>query len=59
VPEWAKFKILFGLHKCYDRPSLDDVFPADLVRVRCIRTEQERLARLDDGSLVTGLGADR
>ena len=59
VPEGAQFKIVFGIYKCYEYPSLDNVYRTDLVRVRCIRTDDERLARLDDGQQAVVLTAAR
>jgi hypothetical protein len=59
VPEGAQFKIIFGIYKCYEHPSLDNVYRTDLVRVRCIRTDGERLARLDDGQQAVVLTASR
>ena len=59
VPEGAQFKIFFGIYKSYEHPSLDNVFRNDLVRVRCIRTDEERLARLEDGQQAVALTAAR
>jgi len=59
VPEGAQFKIVFGIYKSYEYPSLDNVYRTDLVRVRCIRTDGERLARLEDGQQAVVLTAAR
>ena len=59
VPEGAQFKIVFGIYRSYEHPSLDNVYRSDLVRVRCTRTDGERLARLDDGQQAVVLTAAR
>jgi len=59
VPEGAQFKIFFGICRSFEYPTLDHVYQTDLVRVRCVRTDQERLARLDDGRQAVLLTAGR
>ena len=59
IPEGAKFKVFFGLSSSYDYPTLDKVYKGDIVRARCIRTDQEHLARLDDGRQAVLLTAAR
>jgi hypothetical protein len=59
VPEWARLKIFFGICKSYDSPTFDNVYRNDIVRVRCTRTDQDHLTRLDDGSEVVTLTAAR
>jgi len=49
MPEWARLKIFSGICRSYDNPSFENVYLSDIVRVRCIRTDQEHLARLVDG----------
>jgi hypothetical protein len=57
MPEGARFKVFFGICRAYDNPTFDNVYKTDIVRVRCVRTDQERLARLDDGRQVVVLTA--
>ena len=57
--EGSRFKIFFGLHSSYDFPTLDNVNQNDIVRVRCVRTGPEHLARLDDGREMVVLTAAR
>jgi hypothetical protein len=57
IPEGAKFKVFFGLSRSYDYPTLDKVYKGDIVRARCIRTDPDHLARLDDGRQVVTLTA--
>jgi hypothetical protein len=59
MPEGARLKIFFGIGRAYDNPSFDNVYQSDIVRVRCIRTDQEHLASLDDGRQVAMLTAAR
>jgi hypothetical protein len=59
MPEGTRLKIFFGIAKSYDTPSFENVYKSDVVRVRCIRTDQEHLARLDDGRQVAVLTAAR
>lgn len=59
VPEGARFRIFSGIFRSYDDPTLDKVFKSDIVRVRCIGTDQDHLARLDDGRQVVILTAAR
>jgi hypothetical protein len=57
MPEGARLKIFFGICQSFDYPTFENVYQTDLVRVRCIRTGQEHLARLDDGRQVAVLTA--
>jgi hypothetical protein len=59
MPEGARLKIFYGICRSYDAPTFDNVYKSDIVRVRCIRTDQEHLARLDDGRQVVALTAAR
>ena len=59
MPEGTRLKIFFGIAKSYDAPTFDNVYQTDVVRVRCIRPDQEHLARLDDGRQVAVLTAAR
>lgn len=58
IPEWARFKIFFGICRSFDYPDFDNVYQSDIVRVRCTRTDQH-LARLDDGRQAVMLTAAR
>lgn len=49
MPEGARLQIFFGIGRSYDSPTFDKVYQRDIVRVRCIRTDKEHLASLDDG----------
>lgn len=59
MPEWARLEIFFGICRSYDSPTFKNVYRSDIVRVRCIRTGQEHLARLDDGRQMVVLTAAR
>lgn len=59
VPEGAQFKIFFGIYKSYEYPTIENVYQSDLVRVRCIRNDQDHLAQLDDGRQAVVLTAAR
>jgi hypothetical protein len=59
VPEWARFKIFFGICESYDSPTLDNVYRNDIVTIRCARTDEDHFARLDDGRQVVRLTAAR
>lgn len=59
MSEGARLHIFSGICRSYDYPTLDNVYQSDLVRVRCIRTHQEHLARLDDGRQAELLTAAR
>src|SRR5437867_4140084 len=49
VPEGETFRITFGMNMRTAEPEFKDVRRNDRVRMRCIRSEKEHLARLDDG----------
>jgi|RhiMetdeSRZDD1v2_1073273.scaffolds.fasta_scaffold309761_3 hypothetical protein len=57
VPEGSSFRITFGLYMKTAEPELREVHKNDRVRMSCIRTDQEHLARLDDGRQVVVLTA--
>ena len=59
MPEGARLKIFSGICRSYDQPTFDNVYQSDIVRVRCIPTDSEHLARLDDGRQVIALTATR
>jgi len=59
MPEGTRFEVFFGIGRSYDSPTLENVQKSDIVRVRCIRPDQEHLARLDDGREVAVLTAAR
>lgn len=59
MPEGARLKIFFGICKAFDSPTFENVYRRDIVRVRCTPSDQEHLARLDDGRQVTVLTAAR
>jgi len=48
MPDGARFQVFFGVSESYGSPTFENVYKSDIVRVRCIRTDQEHLARLDD-----------
>lgn len=57
VPEGNSFRITFGMNMKTSEPQFRDVHTNDRVRMRCIRTDKEHLARLDDGRQVVVLTA--
>lgn len=57
VPKGETFRITFGLNSKIAEPQFEDTRRNDRVRMRCIRTEKEHLARLDDGREVVVLTA--
>lgn len=57
VPKGESFRITFGMNMKTTEPGIDLVRRSDRVRVRCIRTEKEHLARLDDGRTVVVMTA--
>lgn len=59
VPKGETFKITFGMNQKTAEPELREVHKNDRVRMRCIRTDQQHLARLDDGREVVVLTATR
>lgn len=59
MAEGSRLQIFFGICKAFDSPTFDNVNKTDIVRVRCIRTDQEHLARLDDGREMLVLTAAR
>lgn len=59
MPEGARLQIFSGICRFYDSPTFDNVYKSDIVRVRCIRNDQDHLARLDDGREVVVLTAAR
>jgi len=59
MPGQTRLQIFSGICRSYDNPTFDNVYRSDLVRVRCIRTDREHLARLDDGHQAEVLTAAR
>ena len=57
VPKGEGFRITFGMNMKTPEPELKDVHRNYRVRMRCIRTDKERLARLDDGREVVVMTA--
>lgn len=55
VPKGDTFQITFGMYMNTARPEIEQVRRNDRVRMRCIRTDKEHLARLDDGREVVVL----
>jgi hypothetical protein len=55
VPKGETFRITFGLNSKIGEPEFKDVRRNDRVIMRCIRSEKEHLARLDDGREVVVL----
>ena len=55
VPKGETFRISFGMNMRKAEPGFEDARRNDRVRLRCIRTEKEHLARLDDGREVVVL----
>jgi hypothetical protein len=49
VPEGATFKITFGQSMHMSEPGLGDVNKNNVVRMLCVRKDNEHLSRLDDG----------
>jgi len=57
VPEGATFKIVFGRYMQMREPGLNDVNVSERVEIRCIRSDKDHLARLDDGRSVISITA--
>lgn len=57
VPKGDSFRITFGLNMKTAEPEIYQVRRNDRVVMRCIRTDKEHLARLDDGREVVVLTA--
>ena len=57
VPKGETFRITFGMFMQVAAPSFQQVRKNDRVRMQCIRTEKEHLARLDDQREVVMLTA--
>ena len=57
VPKGSSFRITFGMYMKSAEPGFDQVRNNDRVRMRCIRSDNEHLARLDDGREVVLLTA--
>lgn len=49
VPEGSIFKITFGINARYNEPTLRDVFKGDRIKANCTRSNEDHLARLEDG----------
>jgi hypothetical protein len=57
VPKGVSFRITFGLNMKTPEPQFRDVHTNDRVRMRCVRTDSEHLARIEDGREVVVLTA--
>jgi|GEM_PF-1098543 len=57
VPKGETFRITFGMNMRKAEPEFKDARRNDRVSLRCIRTENEHLSRLDDGREVVVLTA--
>jgi len=57
VPEGATFKIAFGQSMQMSEPGLKDVNENNVVRMICLRKDNEHLSRLDDGRQAIALTA--
>ena len=57
VPEGVNFKITFGRYMRMTEPGFDDVYISERVEIRCLRSDKEHLARLNDGRQVAVLTA--
>ena len=57
VPEGVSFKITFGRYMQMAEPGFDDVDISERVEIRCMLTDKEHLARLNDGRKVALLTA--
>lgn len=57
VPERVNFKITFGRYMRMAEPGFDDVYINERVEIRCLRSDKEHLARLNDGRQVSLLTA--
>ena len=55
VPKGETFRITFGLYMKTTEPGIEHVRRNDRVLMRCTRTDNEHLARLDDGREVVVL----
>ena len=49
VPEGSIFKITFGIHRMYSEPGLRDVYKGDRISAFCKHSDDDRLAKLEDG----------
>jgi hypothetical protein len=58
VPEGVNFKITFGRYMGMAEPGFDDVYINERVEIRCMRSDKEHLARLNDGRQVSLLTAN-
>ena len=57
VPKGETFRITFGLNMRTAEPEFKDLRRNDRVRMRCVRSDKEHLARRDDGREVVVLTA--
>lgn len=57
VPEGVSFKITFGRYMRMAEPGFDDVNISERVEIRCLSSDKEHLARLNDGRHVALLTA--
>lgn len=49
MPEGSTVKILWGAYAGMASPGFENIRRHDLIRMRCVRTDEDRLARIDDG----------
>lgn len=57
VPENTTFKITFGRYMRMAEPTFEDVRTGERIEIRCIRSDKEHLALLDDGRTATKITA--
>ncbi|SRR5258708_18360535 len=57
VPEGATFKIVFGRYMRMREPGLNDVNVRERIEIRCIRSDTDHLALVDDGRSVIAVTA--
>ena len=48
MPEESRVKILWGTYAGMTSPGFENIRRHDLIRMRCVRTDEDRLARIDD-----------
>lgn len=57
VPENTTFKITFGRYMRMAEPTFEDVRTGERIEIRCIRSDKEHLALLDDGRTASKITA--
>ena len=55
VQEGARFQITFGRYMQMAEPDLEDVRVGERIKIRCLRSDREHLARLADGQFAVML----